>query len=721
MNGIEDKLNRIIAPLLREIIFKKEVTKDVLNAVLKITIEKIVNTLFAESITLYLVDRDRIKFSYVYFSPKLYKDNPQLEKAFEDKKKKLLSLTLPLNTGIVGKVIAMDESKIVRDVSQEKDFYGEVDADTGFKTKSMITSPIKIGEKVIGAIQVINKSVPPYIFTETDAYLLEEVAQYSAKIIQKAFHPSEKLTDQELAYYVARLTKQQYIELGEDFKIDARLLENARITSDILRKFKMIPIKIYPGKNLRVVCSNPLDYTGIENFEVKTGFKVKETVVASKSEIEYAIKNYFESIGEPSSLEDEETAKVTAELQRTEEEEEVEINEEYENENSAPIIKLANQLIREAYKKKASDIHIEPFEKETLVRFRVDGVLRQAHKLPKGAHNALITRYKIMSGLNIAERRKPQDGRIKFKTFGKDNPDIELRVSVAPLVWGEKICMRILDKSGSLLGLDALGFSETNLKYYRDAIKKPYGMILNVGPTGSGKTTTLYSALTEINKPGINIQTAEDPVEYMLKGVNQMPVRRDIGLTFADALRCFLRQDPDVIMVGEIRDLETAEVAVEAALTGHLLLSTLHTNDAATTITRFFDMGLEPFLVSSSLLLICAQRLVRRLCDYCKEAYPADEAEAEALGIPPGTTLYREVGCPKCDGSGFKGRLGVHEILMPDDEVRRLIVKKGVTSDEINDYVVKTGKMIPLFRDGVEKVLKGVTSTSEVFRVLRSG
>jgi len=720
MAGIEDKLNKIISPLLREIIFKKEITSEVLNTVLKITIEKIVSTLFAESITLYLVDKDKIKFSYVYFSPKLYQGREALQKSYEAKRDTLLKITLPLNTGIVGKVISTGKSRTVSDVTKDSEFYRDVDTDTGFQTRSMITSPLKVDDKVIGAIQVLNKSIPPGIFTESDTYLLEEVSQYSAKIIQKAFNPSITLTDQELAYYIARLTKQQYIELGEDFQIDTQILDETRISPEILRKFKMIPIKVYPEKSLRVVCSNPLDYTGIENFEVLAKFKIKETVVASKNEIDYAIKKYFESIGEPVSEEDEATAKMTAELgKKNDKEEDVAADENMESENSAPVIKLANQLIREAYNKKASDIHIEAFEKSTIVRFRMDGVLKQVHKLPRSAHSAVIARYKIMSSLNIAEKRKPQDGRIKFKDFGKTNPDIELRVSIAPLAWGEKICMRILDKSGTLLGLSSLGFSEKNMQFYRDAIAKPYGMILNVGPTGSGKTTTLYSALTEINKPDINIQTAEDPVEYMLEGINQMPVRKDIGVTFAAALRCFLRQDPDVIMVGEIRDLETAEVAVEAALTGHLVLSTLHTNDAATTITRFFDMGVEPFLISSSVLIICAQRLVRRLCT-CKQEYQADEGEARALGIPPGTTLYKEGGCKKCDGTGFKGRCGVHEILMPDEEIRRLIVKKGITPEELQRAAEKNGTLIPLFKDGVEKVLNGTTSVSEIFRVLKS-
>ena len=719
MQTFEDKLNKLIAPLLREIIFKKTITHKDLESILKITIEKIVHSLFAESITLYLVEDDKIKFRYVYFSPNLYKNNEDLKRAFEEKRKKLLSLSLPLNTGIVGKVIAENKTHIVEDVTKSKDFYAKVDENTNFQTKSMITTPISVGDKVIGAIQVINKSIPPYKFSEADAYIVEEVAQYSAKIIQKAVNPAATLTDKELAYYIARLTKQQYIELGEDFELESKILDEVRITPEVLKKFKIFPIKILPGKYLRVVCSNPLDFAAIENFELTTGWKIKETIVAAKSEIDYALRKYFESIGEPYSEEDTETAKMTAQLGSVKEEEEMEVSEEYEDENSAPIIKLANQLIREAYNKKASDIHIEAFEHATIVRFRIDGVLRQVHKIPKSAHNALVTRYKIMSGLNIAERRKPQDGRIKFKQFGKENPDIELRVSIAPLVWGEKVVMRILDKTATLLGLDALGFSETNLALYKAAIKKPFGMILNVGPTGSGKTTTLYSALNEINSPEINIQTAEDPVEYNLPGINQMPVRREIGVTFASALRCFLRQDPDVIMVGEIRDLETAEVAVEAALTGHLVLSTLHTNDAATTITRFIDMGIEPFLISSSLLLVCAQRLVRRLCE-CKVPYQVDEAEAQALGIPPGTTLYKENGCKKCDGTGYKGRCGVHEILSPDEEVRRLIVKKGITADEINEYVVQNNKMIPLFKDGVEKVLKGVTSVKEIFRVLRS-
>ncbi|HLD30486.1 MAG TPA: GspE/PulE family protein, partial [bacterium] len=354
----------------------------------------------------------------------------------------------------------------------------------------------------------------------------------------------------------------------------------------------------------------------------------------------------------------------------------------------------------------------------TKVRYRIDGVLREHHRLPRKAHNAVVARYKIMSGLNIAEKRKPQDGRIKFKNFGKSNPDIEMRVSIIPLYWGEKICMRILAKVDKALTLEKLGFSEHNLKLYEAAIEKPWGMILNVGPTGSGKTTTLYAGLAQMNTPEVNISTAEDPVEIMLEGVNQMPIRHEIGVNFAAALRSFLRQDPDIIMVGEIRDFETAEISIEAALTGHLVLSTLHTNDAATTVTRFIEMGIEPFLVTSTILLVCAQRLVRKVCSECGTPYEGIPEECDELRVPRGTRLFKGAGCKKCDGTGYKGRLGIHEILVPSEEIKKLVIKKG-TSDDINKLALAAG-MIPLFHDGVEKALKGLTSSEEVFRVLRA-
>jgi type IV pilus assembly protein PilB len=388
------------------------------------------------------------------------------------------------------------------------------------------------------------------------------------------------------------------------------------------------------------------------------------------------------------------------------------------DEDSAPIVQLANRIIEDAYVQGASDIHIEPREKETLVRYRIDGVLVEKLSLPKTSEKPLIARMKIMSELDIAERRLPQDGRIVFKKYTRKGIDVDLRVSTAPINHGEKICARILDKTKSALPLEALGFSEGNMKLYTEIIQEPYGMILHTGPTGSGKSMTLYSALREIATPKINIQTAEDPIEYTLEGINQMQMKREIGLTFARALRCFLRQDPDVILVGEIRDTETAEIAIEAALTGHLLFSTLHTNDAATTITRFIEMGIEPFMVSSSLLCACAQRLMRRLCK-CKVAYEPDEAEKKLVQIPDDFNgqIFKKKGCNKCNGSGYKGRIGTHELLIVNDEIRDM-VNKGATALEIKDVAVNSG-MKTLHDDSMLKVRQGITSVEEALRVVK--
>jgi len=715
---LENKINKIIAPILRNLIFKKELTRDDMDSILQITIQKIVHELKAESITLYLVEKDnKIHFKYVYFSPLLYGNDLKKKELFEKQKQKLLNMKLDLGTGIVGKVIETGESYTVLDTSKEKDFYAKVDEELGFKTKSMITVPL-ITEKIIGAIQVINKHTEEGIFSEEDVVLLEEVATYSAKIIQKVYFPETKFTEKELAYYISQLTGSPYIELDEDFDIDAELL--AIIPWDIYKKYPILPLKRVGKREVRVVMPNPLDYEQIENFEKVSNLKIKDIVVAPQSDIRKVLDKYVSDMGgKETSVDVTGTAELVKEEFKESADKTIEISDEAESEGSAPIIQLANQLIKEAFAKNASDIHIEAFENHTKVRYRVDGVLREYHKLPRKAHNALIARYKIMSGLNIAEKRKPQDGRIKFKQFGRNNPDIELRVSVAPMYWGEKVVMRILASPKNILNLELLGFSDYNLKLYRDAIKKPWGMILNVGPTGSGKTTTLYAALNEVNKPDINISTAEDPVEIMLEGVNQLPIRHEIGLNFAEALRCFLRQDPDIIMVGEIRDTETAEIAIEAALTGHLLFSTLHTNDAASTVTRFIEMGVEPYLLTSTLLLVCAQRLVRRICSDCKISYEATEEECEALKIPKGSKLFRGEGCKKCDGTGYKGRLGVHEILVLNENLKKLILKRA-SSDDINRQALEDKLMIPLFKDGVAKAIEGKTTSEEVLRVLRS-
>ncbi len=386
-------------------------------------------------------------------------------------------------------------------------------------------------------------------------------------------------------------------------------------------------------------------------------------------------------------------------------------------EESGPIIQLANRIIEDAYYSGTSDIHIEPQEHEVIVRYRIDGVCSEKLRLPPRVGPALVARVKIMCNLDISERRLPQDGRIVYKEFTKKSLDLDLRVSTAPLNHGEGVVMRILDKAKSMLPLTALGFSEENLKKYREIIRQPYGMILHCGPTGSGKSMTLYSALNEINTPDIVIRTAEDPIEYTLPGLNQMQMHRQIGLTFASALRSFLRQDPDIILVGEIRDKETANIAVEAALTGHLLISTLHTNDAPGTIARLTDMGVEPFMISSSLLCVCAQRLMRRVCKTCKVPYVPQGREQEvlqkAIGWSGQIFKHNPKGCAKCGGSGYKGRVGIHELMVTNDELVEAINKQIETAEV--KKISQRGGMKTLHQDSLLKVKEGITTIEEAF------
>jgi type IV pilus assembly protein PilB len=385
------------------------------------------------------------------------------------------------------------------------------------------------------------------------------------------------------------------------------------------------------------------------------------------------------------------------------------------SEDSAPIVQLANRIIEDAYYLGTSDIHIEPWEKEVIVRYRVDGVCQEKLRVPRKVGPALVARLKIMCNLDIAERRLPQDGRIVFKQFTKKGMDIDLRVSTAPLNHGEGVVMRILDKQKSTLPLTALGFSEENLSRYRECIRQPYGMILHCGPTGSGKSMTLYSALGEINAPDIVIRTAEDPIEYTLQGINQMQMHRQIGLTFASALRAFLRQDPDIILVGEIRDKETAGISVEAALTGHLLISTLHTNDAPSTIARLTDMGIEPFMISSSLLCVCAQRLMRRVCKTCRVQYEPHGREQDLLNNALGWSgpIYKAnaKGCPKCNSTGYKGRVGIHELMVSNNELIEGI-NKGLEAAELKKIAMRAG-MKTLHQDSLLKVKEGLTTLEE--------
>jgi type IV pilus assembly protein PilB len=489
------------------------------------------------------------------------------------------------------------------------------------------------------------------------------------------------------------------------YRVNATTFE--RIPMDFCQENLVLPVG-QVGELLLVAFANPFDLSVPTKINEMTGKRVVRLLAREKDIREKFSKGSSDRTG---GFED-----VVQQIgEEYAPEAETEFRDDDVSEESGPIIQLSNRIIEDAYYLGSSDIHIEPWEKEIIVRYRIDGICHEKLRLPKKVGPALVARLKIMCNLDIAERRLPQDGRIVFKQFTKKNVDIDLRVSTAPLNHGEGVVMRILDKQKSTLPLPALGFTEENLAKYRDLIRQPYGMILHCGPTGSGKSMTLYSALNEINAPDIVIRTAEDPIEYTLAGINQMQMHRQIGLTFASALRSFLRQDPDIILVGEIRDKETADIAVEAALTGHLLISTLHTNDAPSTVARLTDMGIEPFMISSSLLCVCAQRLMRRVCKQCRVAYEPEGREKEVLDRAIGWSgqIYKSnrKGCTKCGGSGYKGRVGIHELMITNEELV-VGINKQLETSELKKIAVRGG-MKTLHQDSLLKVKDGLSTLEE--------
>jgi type IV pilus assembly protein PilB len=470
------------------------------------------------------------------------------------------------------------------------------------------------------------------------------------------------------------------------------------------------------GGTLIVAMADPSNLTAIDDLKFLTSYNI-EVVVASEVAIREAITKYYEKGVDVQDLwkdlnfddmdSDEDGAGQA-----------IDLSDLSKTADDAPVVRLCNLILIDAIKRNASDIHIEPYEKEMRVRYRIDGVLYEVMKPPLKLRNAIISRIKIMSKLDIAERRLPQDGRIKLK-LSKDK-EMDYRVSVCPMLFGEKIVMRLLDKSNLQLDMTKLGFEPEPLRNFKDCIHRPYGMCLVTGPTGSGKTTTLYSALAELNKSTENISTAEDPVEFNLPGINQVQMHDSVGLNFAAALRSFLRQDPDIIMVGEIRDFETAEIAIKAALTGHMVLSTLHTNDAPSTISRLLNMGIEPFLVTAALNVIIAQRLARRVCSECKEEIPVDPVALRDIQVPeeliPTAKLFvgKGKGCARCNGTGFKGRVALYEVLVISDPMKECILQ-GYSAAELKNEAIRLG-MKTLRQSAITKLVEGVTTISEVVR-----
>jgi type IV pilus assembly protein PilB len=529
---------------------------------------------------------------------------------------------------------------------------------------------------------------------------------------------------------ITALLSKQYgvpsIALGQ-FEIDPAILK--LVPADTAQKYQIVPLS-RSGGTLTIAMTDPTNVLAMDELKFMTGYTV-EPVVASETAVVDAIQKYYgRSIANPSAgpsaldlaskaIEDMPTLADGADVEVLEEFEEISAEALARQGEEAPVVKLVNIILMSAIQKGASDIHIEPYEKEIRVRYRVDGILYNIMQPPMKYRDAITSRVKIMSKLDIAEKRLPQDGRIKIRFQENGIPkDIDFRVSCLPTLFGEKIVMRLLDKDKLMLDMTKLGFEAESLAKFESAIERPWGMVLVTGPTGSGKTNTLYSSISKINTTETNIMTAEDPVEFNLMGINQVQVRENIGLNFAAALRSFLRQDPNVILVGEIRDFETAEIAVKAALTGHLVLSTLHTNDAPSTVSRLMNMGIEPFLVASSLNLVCAQRLVRRICKNCAQPHPTPSAALVQAGFSnddaQGVVPNKGKGCEKCNNTGYKGRVGLYEVMEITEELRELILV-GASALELRRKAVDEG-MITLRSSGLRKVKDGVTTVDEVVR-----
>jgi type IV pilus assembly protein PilB len=511
------------------------------------------------------------------------------------------------------------------------------------------------------------------------------------------------LSESQLVAALATQIGMQFVDLT-DFPVDGSAV--AKVSDTVCRRHTALPIGYEDGK-LLVAMADPANVFALDDIRSLTGLEVKP-VVATRPDVVAAINKYHRGDAELDDL----THALNVE------EDTDDLSKVKEIVEDAPIVKFVNLLITQAIQDRASDIHIEPTERDLRVRFRIDGVLHEVMRSPKTITSGVTSRLKIMADINIAERRIPQDGRLSVNANGKK---IDLRVATLPTVWGEKIVMRVLDNSTAMLKLSDLGFSDPNYEVYSRSFVKPYGMILVTGPTGSGKSTTLYATLNIVSRPEVNVITVEDPVEYRLPGINQVQTNNKAGLTFSSALRSILRSDPDIVLLGEIRDGETAHIAVEAALTGHLVLSTLHTNDAPSAVVRLTEMGIEPFLVGSALDCVLAQRLARRLCPKCKEGYtPTKQALLEngfpwedGMDLP---TLYRPVGCSACSKTGYKGRLALHEVMAVTEEIEKLTVEHA-SSMAIARTAIDQG-MITLRHDGLPKVMSGVTSVEEIFRVV---
>ncbi len=551
---------------------------------------------------------------------------------------------------------------------------------------------------------------------------LEELSNETGESIRDILFKDDRLDENQLVDILSEQYNVPKIDLSE-LEIEQEVID---ILSDqIVDRYKVVPISRI-GNTLTVAMSDPSNMNAQDDIKFLTDYNV-EVVVAAGSDIDAAIAKYYGASSEKSSgrgfgditfdMEDLLKEVDDVNLDEMDFDDDVSLEDTIRDSGDAPVVRLVNMVLLDAIKKDASDIHVEPYEHSFRIRLRMDGVLYDTLHPPRYMMDAIIARFKVMANLDIAEKRVPQDGRIKIKIGRQEAMDF--RVSVCPVIYGEKVVLRLLDKSNLQLDMTKLGFFQDQLDIFKEAIHKPYGMVLVTGPTGSGKTTTLYSALSELNNDEVNISTSEDPVEFNLEGINQVAIREQVGLTFAAALRSFLRQDPDIIMVGEIRDFETGEIAVKAALTGHMVLSTLHTNDAPSTITRLLNMGIESFLVTSSLNCVVAQRLGRKICTKCKKEIDVDKDELLKLGITEsqikdGYQIYKGEGCEICNGTGYKGRIAFYEVLKMSDPLKDAILN-GASSMELKELGIEHGMKTMRMSANV-RLLEGMTTIDEVLR-----
>jgi type IV pilus assembly protein PilB len=564
----------------------------------------------------------------------------------------------------------------------------------------------KLGDLLIEA----GKLSPPQLAQALEAQQADG-GRLGTHLVQLGF-----LTERELVDFLSDRYGVPPVDL-KTIEVDETLL--ALISADVARKYTVLPVA-KAGARLTIAMADPTNVFALDDIKFMTGYNV-DPVVTTDSALRAAIDRYY---GSTHAIELKKVMEHIAEadeadLEVLEEDTDIDLAEITEQSEEAPVVRLVNIILSDAIKRGASDIHVEPYERNYRVRYRIDGVLYEMMRPPQKLREAITSRLKIMAKLDIAEKRLPQDGRIRIKTrLAGRVKDLDFRVSSLPTIFGEKVVLRLLDKDQLELDMTKLGFEPDSLRKFEQAIMRPYGMVLVTGPTGSGKTSSLYSALSRINTPETNILTAEDPVEFNLPGVNQVQMKEQIGLNFAAAMRSFLRQDPNIILVGEIRDFETAEVAIKAAMTGHLVLSTLHTNDAPSSINRLMNMGVEPFLVASSVHLIAAQRLVRRICVGCREEIKVPEAALISLGFSPEEArtlkLYKGRGCDRCSNTGYKGRIGLFEVMEVDDDIRDLILS-GASAYELRGKAVEN-EMLTLRVSGLQKIRDGITTIEEVVR-----